>query len=176
MAAVIVTTLYNAPIRLEDIFQAVRQGGWCLTMYGGSTRFHSISGDGLRSLCVYDAPDAEAMRNVTRMVGLAPTIWAATIHPAADDDPSRPPELTAGEAVLAMVEYGFNEPADFPTAQATFCLVTHGVRFIRSYLSLDRRTMVSLYAAPDLEAIRAAHQMAGQSGDAIWITKPNYPA
>lgn len=183
MVAVIIEGAYASPIRLEDIFAADRQMGWCLKIYTASARFHAVSGDGLRSLCVYEARDAEAMRRALRTSGQPdpPAVWAATVHPGPGDDPGRSPAMQPGEAVLGMVDRCFGEPVAFEDAQAiedekSACLIMHRVRFIRSYFSFDRRKMICIYAAPDLESIRVANRMTGLPCNETWLTKPNYRA
>lgn len=48
------------------------------------------------------------------------------------------------------------------------CLEVHGVRWIRSYFSADRRRMICEYEAPDAEAVRLANRSAGVTFDRVW--------
>jgi hypothetical protein len=48
------------------------------------------------------------------------------------------------------------------------CLGTGGIRWIRSYVSNDRRYGVCEYDAPDAEAVRVAHHTADVPFKRIW--------
>jgi hypothetical protein len=42
-----------------------------------------LSADGCRTICVFQAPDAEAVRHANRQAGLAfERVWTATLHEA----------------------------------------------------------------------------------------------
>ncbi|HET9949687.1 MAG TPA: DUF4242 domain-containing protein [Longimicrobiales bacterium] len=49
------------------------------------------------------------------------------------------------------------------------CLGLHGVRWIRSYVSKDRRHGVCEYEAPDAEAVRVAHRTANVPFERVWV-------
>jgi hypothetical protein len=76
-----------------------------------------------------------------------------------------------------VVERSFAEPVAFEEIQAKEdeggeCLEAHGVRFLRSYFSRDRRRMVCLYEAPDAESVRIAEERAGVPFDRAWAAAP----
>ena len=48
------------------------------------------------------------------------------------------------------------------------CLEQHGARWMRSYVSGDRRRMICEFEAPDAEAVRESARSAGVSFDACW--------
>jgi hypothetical protein len=48
------------------------------------------------------------------------------------------------------------------------CLEAHGARWMRSYLSLDRRRMVCEFEATDAEAVRASYRSANISFERVW--------
>jgi hypothetical protein len=48
------------------------------------------------------------------------------------------------------------------------CLQVRGARWMRSYLSMDRRRMVCEFEAADAETVREAYRMAGQRFDRCW--------
>ena len=75
--------------------------------------------------------------------------------------------------MLAVVEREFPEPVVFDDIQAiedkaSLCLQMHRVRFVRSYFAVDRRRMVCLYEAPDVEAVRLANRQAGLPFETAW--------
>lgn len=75
--------------------------------------------------------------------------------------------------VQVVVERSFPEPVRFEDVQAkedasAWCLEAHGVRFLRTFFSADRRRMICVYEAPDAESVRLANREAGLPFDAVW--------
>lgn len=67
---------------------------------------------------------------------------------------------------IVVVERSFEAPAEFAQLQAAedrvaWCLEQHRVRFLRSYLSRDGRSMVCMYEAPDAESVRITQRKGG---------------
>jgi hypothetical protein len=48
------------------------------------------------------------------------------------------------------------------------CLQAHGARWMRSYLSLDRKRLICEFEAADAEQIRDSYRSAGVSFDHCW--------
>jgi hypothetical protein len=48
------------------------------------------------------------------------------------------------------------------------CLEAHGARWMRSYLSTDRRRMVCEFEAPDAEAVLASYRSANVKFERVW--------
>jgi hypothetical protein len=55
------------------------------------------------------------------------------------------------------------------------CLTAHGVRWIRSYLSLDRRRMICEFEADDAEAVRSACRSASVPFARVWTAEQYFP-
>jgi hypothetical protein len=75
-----------------------------------------------------------------------------------------------------VVERSFPEPVDFEDVQAledrsAWCLQAHGVRFLKSYFSRDRRRMACLYDAPDAESVRLAQEKARVPFERAWAAR-----
>ena len=75
-----------------------------------------------------------------------------------------------------VVERSFAEPVAFEDVQALedrggWCLEAHGVRFVKTYFSRDRRRMICLYEAPDAESVRLAEDKAGVPFERAWATQ-----
>jgi len=51
------------------------------------------------------------------------------------------------------------------------CLEAHGARWMRSYLSVDRRRMVCEFEAPDAEAVRASYRSANVGFERVWVAE-----
>jgi hypothetical protein len=103
------------------------------------------------------------MRRVADVLGkgLPATIWSSTEHWPDAGLPRPPLTLAREETAFALVDRRFEEPTDHWSRNRDDegrCLDTYRVRLVRSYLSFDRRRMLCVYAAPDLEAVRASHR------------------
>jgi hypothetical protein len=80
---VVVTRSFAAPVRFEDVAAIGRDKSWCFETHRvkHATSFHSL--DGKRMLCLYEAPDAEAVRKAQREAAMpVETVWScAAIAP-----------------------------------------------------------------------------------------------
>ena len=77
---------------------------------------------------------------------------------------------------VVVVERSFPQPVAFADVQAiedrgAWCLEAHGVRFLKSYFSRDRRRMMCLYEAPDAESVRLAQERAGVPFERAWASR-----
>ena len=75
-----------------------------------------------------------------------------------------------------IVERRFEADPDFDAIQArenavAWCLEEHRVRFVRSFFSKDRRTMICEYEAPDAEAVRVVQRASGIPYERIWTAE-----
>ena len=55
------------------------------------------------------------------------------------------------------------------------CLAAHDVRWLRSYLSLDRRRMICEFEAADAEAVRSSFRSAGVAFMRVWAAEQYFP-
>lgn len=79
-----------------------------------------------------------------------------------------------------IVERTFEEPLtdeqiEVAMARMGPCLEQYGVRWIRSFLSNDRRRDVCEYEASDAEAVRMAHHLAGMPYVRVWTAQMMTP-
>jgi hypothetical protein len=77
---------------------------------------------------------------------------------------------------IVVVERRFDEPTSVERLQeqedgAAWCLETHQVRPLRSYVSSDGKRMLCLYEAPDAEAVRAVQRTVQMPFEAIWSAR-----
>lgn len=174
MAAIVVEREFRSPKTAADMREAVKSGQWCLNLYRIRPSVHYLSRDGLRCACIFDAPDAEAMRNAAHNITATPPrhLWPATVHPA----PGRAnsvPALLNDNGTFVVVERSFPKAVSFEEVQAIedkgiACLDMYRVRFECSYFSHDRTRMICIYEAPDSESVRAANTQAGLPFDTAW--------
>ncbi len=85
MELVIVERIFPTPIDPAQLRATVENNQGCLDLHGVHYLRSYVSSDGLRVVCLFEAPDAESVRIVNRQVGMPyERIWTATIH-----DPSQ---------------------------------------------------------------------------------------
>jgi hypothetical protein len=64
--------------------EAQRRSSMCLALHGVRHLVSYVTPDGQRMLCVFEAPDAEAVRRAARQLGLKlDSVWPATVVRAA---------------------------------------------------------------------------------------------
>lgn len=176
MSTVIIEQEFVRSLTADDIVRPDERTLKCMQINRAFPRRHYLARGGMQCVCVFDAPDAEAIRSAFRTAGsyTPKGIWAATIHQSPDDeDASGPPALQHAASALALVKRSFGAPVAFDDVQAmedagTDCLNLHRVRFLRSYFSTDRKRMICLYEAPDVEAVRNANRQVGLPFEEIW--------
>ncbi len=80
MAIIVVERTVQEPVDLARL-PAVKDNQGCLDLYEVRHLKGYLSSDRLRMVCLFEAPDAEAVRVVNRQVGMPyERIWTATIH------------------------------------------------------------------------------------------------
>jgi hypothetical protein len=83
--AVVVERTMPEPLDEQKIREAAARGAGCLHEWNTRIVWSFLSGDGLRTVCVFGAPDAETVRHTQRQVAMPfDAAWPATVHePAA---------------------------------------------------------------------------------------------
>jgi hypothetical protein len=165
---VVVERRFADPVEFEDIQALEDAGSWCLDLHHVRFLKTLFSRDCRRMLCFYEAPDAEAVR-LAESKAHVPFDRAWTCANVRINRPeSKPP---AAEHVV--VERVFPEPvqSDFivnAIRQGGWCLDTHDVSHVESYLSTDGLQMVCHFRAPDAESVRLASRLVGMLYNDIW--------
>jgi hypothetical protein len=87
--AIVVERRLPEPLDEPAIRDAVAEGAWCLEQHGCRIVWTFLSTEDDRCLCVFEAPDAEAVRRTQRTMGMPfETAWPADVrvppsqHPA----------------------------------------------------------------------------------------------
>lgn len=75
-----------------------------------------------------------------------------------------------------IVEYAFDPPAteeefDAMAARLDPCLEGRDVRWVQSFVALDRRRRVCIFEAPDAEAVRSAYRSAKVGFERAWAAE-----
>lgn len=84
MATVVVEVNWPEPLTMEELFDEDTETMRCLGERGGRWIRSLVSLDRKRTVCVFEAPDAESVREAYRRGGVENfVIWAAdTVEPA----------------------------------------------------------------------------------------------
>ena len=178
MTMVVLETDFKTPASPEVLHGVEKGTVWCMSVYGVELTLHYLSKDGLRLVCVFNAPDAESLRLSVRQAGIAPprSMWSSTMHDPPGSKATDVPLLAEHGLNLSVVERNFDAPVDFSDIQsiedeAASCLALHRVRFVRTYFSFDRRRMLCLYEAPDAESVRIANREARLPFERVWAAQ-----
>lgn len=178
MNLVVVERTMRAPVTQAAVVDLIHGSGWCNDLYGVSHLGSLLAPDRRTVICIYCAPDAEAVRGASRRLG-APheQVWSATLHGPYGPEPltARPPAATPGDpaAATVLVSRFFDEPVDLDALQAresasAWCLEAHRVRFLQTLVAMNRKRMLCLYAAPDAESVRLTQRQTEMPFDAVW--------
>ncbi|WP_035991389.1 nickel-binding protein [Leptolyngbya sp. KIOST-1] len=171
MSLIVVETLADAPLTPENPTETDYKILDCLGARLGTWQYSLLSSDRLRMLCVFEAPDAEAVReSYHRAGGAFDRIWSA--QRMAPATPSQ-----ANGATLQVIESVYSPALTLDQWQAThdslqaYFAGQEGVEWVKSYLSLNRiRGFCELYA-PDTEVIQAGYRQAGGPFHRVWSAK-----
>jgi len=80
MSIVVVERAFPNGVDMDEMQALEDKAQWCLDAHSVKFLVSYFSTDRKRMICVYDAPDAEAVRIVNRESGVPfETIWAATV-------------------------------------------------------------------------------------------------
>ena len=168
MTDILVERHWDQPLSDAGMQTMLESTGACLGIHRVDWHGSRLSADGHELFCHFSAADAESVRIALNQAG-SPRgqVWAGTVRDA--------PGVTDDELARAnvLVSRRFEEPVAFEEVQAAeqagaSCLLTHRVKRVRTYLSADRRRMISLYQAPDAESVRLALQAASISVERVW--------
>ncbi len=175
MSYIVVERVLEEPFEWEVFREIYGQARACLDLHRARLLRSYLASDALRVTCLFEAPDAEAVRDANRQAGLPVTrVWPASLHRPPAGGPSQEP----GSVVL--VEREFDAPAVFEEIQArehagAWCMDQHDVRFVRTYFARDRKRMICLYAAPDAESVRIAQHTIGMPVTRVWPATVRLP-
>lgn len=168
MSLILVEREFDEPQVFAEL-QAVEDAhAWCLEMYEVTFSHTYFSADRRHMVCAYRAADAESVRLAQRKAGMPfSRAWAAaefSIMRSRDHDPTVP---------IAVMQRDYPQPitaeaADKMRADAAWCMETHGVGLVSTYVEAGGTRGLCVYVAPDLEAVRRAGRMANLPPGALW--------
>lgn len=180
MTDVFLERRFDPPIDREHALELGRLGADCLDIHRVRWRGSLLAQSGRHMVCRFSSADAESVRIALRQLEVQLKVdirclWPGTLHDA--------PGMQPGDIDRAkvLVRRSFNEPTELADIQAiedagAWCLETHGVSFVRTCFSVDRKRMICLYRAPDAESVRLAQRQAGMPLEDVWSFEHVAPA
>jgi len=165
---VLVERRFEQPVRFEDIQSLETAGSNWLQIR--SVRFLKtfFSRDGRRMLCLYEAPDAESVRDAESQAKVPFNSAWTCVHLQSSFTPTR--DFPAEYVVVERLFPNAVTPDFVSNAlrQSGWCLDLHGAEYVESFLGNDGHRMVCLFRAPDAEAVRRANQQGGVPYTEVW--------
>jgi hypothetical protein len=170
--------VWQPPITVQQWTTATAEAGVCLTMRGATWVRTYLAEDGHRSMCEFEAPHAEAVREACRTAGVPfDAIWRVDISPDFD------PDGIAAIAHPIVMEIRVNEDAapDWDTRKATLRdrLQALGITPVRELSAPDGSRSLWLFSASHPDAVQQVQQAVGTDGKAVWrsqLLQPSPPA
>ena len=155
-----------API-FEELEEREKAVAWCFEQYRVQALRSFLSLDGRRAVCLYRAPDVEAVRSTQREAGLPfERAWSAQ---AIEQPPRQPPPGHSAVVVQRkLAERATPQRVDELAALARDCMNNHRAHLHGSYLAADGVRMVCHYDAPDAESVRVANHQSGLPVESVW--------
>lgn len=163
MSEVFLERTFAQAINVDTVRQMAEQLYSCLDIYNAAWRQSYLSSDGSKLYCHFQAPDAEAVRNLLHYNNNDfNVVWQAEYH-----------DTGKGDDMNVVVERNWNEPVRLEDIAAieedhAWCLDTRNVTYLRTYFSSDHKRMICMYRAPDAESVRQAQHEAGMPFDDVW--------
>jgi hypothetical protein len=159
---------FGEPFSVNDFFESSAKSVGCFDLYGVDWMYTMRATEGRRFICWFRSVDMESVRVALRAGGTdISVLWSGSVHDA--------PDMSESDIVTAnvIVERSFKKSVALEDIQAiedagASCLDIRGVKFMRTFFSTDRKRMICLYSAPDVESVREAQREAGMPVDAVW--------
>ena len=173
MVLVVVERRLAEPADMADLGEREGSVGWCFEAHGVQSVASFVASDQRDLLCIYEAPDAEAVRKVQTEAELPfSAVWSAEcLGELPEGDPQRETvavlrvhstPITVGD-VLAASE------------RANGCLKLYRVKTAASFLAASGRRQLCLFSAPDTEAVRVANRESKLSSERIFRVDIHLP-
>ena len=168
MVTVFVERELEPGTQLEAVQAAEDAVAWCLSQHRVRFLRTYLSLDGSKMVCVYEAPDAESVRETQRRAGL-PVAHAFSVLPVGE---LRGVSARAGMSTV-IVQRAFEAPIPPDVVleamrSGASCFSTHRATLLASNLSTDLTRMVCVFEAPDAESVRMANRQIGVPFTRVW--------
>lgn len=153
--------VWQPPITVQQWMKANAEAGGCLNMRGATWVRTYLADDGHRSVCEFDAPHAEAVREACRTSGVAfDAVWRVEISPDFDGDAI----AAIAHPLVAEVNTGAADNWEAYKATMRERLQAQGITQVRSLIAPDGSREVWLFDAKHDDAVQ---QLQKELGDGV---------
>ena len=174
MAIVVVERSFEEPTEFERLLALERAAHWCFEQQRVRWLRSFQSHDARHQICIYEAPDAEAVRVSQRTAELPfDDLWSGQrFSPPVGQLPPGQQEVVVQRA---MPEALNEESAMRLYEQGAYCRSLYRIQQLESYLSADGRRLLCRYSAPDTEAVRLANTQSKLPFERAWPAVEHVP-
>lgn len=167
MSFVIVETLATSPLTPEKPTETDLRVLACLTERNATWQYSLLSSDRLRMLCIFEAPDAESVReSYRRGGGIFQQIWAGDlIQPESQLVQRNVEMLKVAEGIYPHVE---PQEGHEVSVRALYGYAAQRIEWVQSYLSCDRTRLICELNTPDAESVQEVRKQSGSPCDRVW--------
>lgn len=167
MSLVIAETVAEQPITEEVLQEIAERAGPCHQARNITWQCSLLSTKRDRMICIYDAPDAESLRESYRRAGLlSRVVWAANLVQRETAQPQ--PDLMSRYVIEGtyppLTEANWNEISDKLLHYCT----NSGIEWLQSYLSFDRTKVIHELNIPDAKLMEEVPHTLEIPGDRSW--------
>jgi hypothetical protein len=164
---VVVERELTEPADIHELQAREDSVGWCLEQHGVTAVCSYVALDRRTAICVYRAPDADALRETQRRAGLPVTrAWTAEIMGTLVP-------TSALDMATIIVQRELPSPITRDVleqllAREGHCLALHRAELLVSHLACGGSRMLCVFTAPDAESVRIANRQVGMPVTRAW--------
>jgi hypothetical protein len=158
----------SAPVNYDAWMQTTQSLDGCIAARNIQWLYSLVSVQGDRSICVYQVPYAEAVREAYREARMSfQQIWQAELW--LNQEPTSFPQ----GASLVIADVNYDPPITKATCkaskqQAGGCFHELNIQPISSWVSLDGTHSICLFSATSAEDVRSLYRKVGMPFEQIW--------
>jgi hypothetical protein len=167
MALVVAERVFEVARNVDELRAREDAVSWCLATHRVRRTRTYLSADGQRTVCLYDAPDAESVRVTQRAAGL-PVEQAWPAIAVADLQVERPDGYSLVIVLRALPEVVSVERVQYMLTDPTGCGRRLGLVRAGAFLSFDGCRLCCVFYSPDLESVRVSSREAGAPIERLW--------
>jgi hypothetical protein len=167
MTLVLVERAFESPREFAELRAQEDAATFCFNTHGVKYLQSFFARDRQRLVCLFDAPDAEAVRITQRVVGLpVEHVWPATV--CVDRAPAFPAGYSLVVVQRALPPGITLEFVEEKLKATDGCNNRLRLEHVGSYLSHDCSRMCCIYYSPDLESVRVANRESDVPFERVW--------
>ena len=167
MTIVIVERAFETDTTPQELQAKEDAVQWCFSAQRVKFLRSYCALDQRHMICMYDAPDAEAVRTAQRSAGLpVEHAWPATV--ITDAAFERPRGYSLVVAQRALPKGITREHIEHLATDPNGCNKRFRLQHLAAFLSSDCSRMFCAYHSPDLESIRIANRESGAPIERLW--------